>query len=194
MNRRGRLFVVTAPSGAGKTSLVEALMRADPSLRLSISYTTRPPRPGERNGVEYHFVDDATFLRMRERDEFLESAEVHGYRYGTAKKVITDALARGEDLILEIDWQGARQVRSLYPDCVEVFILPPSIEELERRMRARGKDSEAVIRRRLENAREELEHAAEFKYRIINKDFETAQRELAEIIRKERTADGPHHR
>jgi guanylate kinase len=187
LNRKGRLFVITAPSGAGKTSLIEALMREDPSLRLSISYTTRPPRPGERNGVEYHFVDDAVFLSMRSRGEFLENAEVHGYRYGTAKAVITQALARGQDLILEIDWQGAQQVRALYPDCVEIFVLPPSIEELERRMRSRGKDSDAVIRRRLENAREELEHADEFKYRIINKDFETAQRELAGIIRNERT-------
>jgi guanylate kinase len=181
------LFVITAPSGAGKTSLIDALMREDPSLRLSISYTTRPPRPGERDGVEYHFVDDARFLAMRERGEFLESAQVHGYRYGTAKSVIAEALARGHDLILEIDWQGAQQVRALYPDCVEVFVLPPSIEELERRMRSRAKDSDAVIRRRLENAREELAHAGEFKYRIINKDFETAKRELAGIIRDERS-------
>jgi len=178
--------VITAPSGAGKTSLIEALMREDPSLKLSTSYTTRPPRPGERNGVEYHFVDDATFLAMRGRGEFLESAEVHGYRYGTSKAVITEALARGQDLILEIDWQGARQVRALHPDCVGVFVLPPSIEELERRMRARGQDSDAVIRRRVENAREELEHSGEFKYRIINKHFETAKRELARIIRDER--------
>jgi guanylate kinase len=195
LNRKGRLFVITAPSGAGKTSLIEALMREDPSLRLSISYTTRPPRPGERDGIEYHFVDDAAFLSMRGRGEFLESAEVHGYRYGTAKAVITQALARGQDLILEIDWQGAQQVRALYPDCVEIFVLPPSIEELERRMRARGKDSDAVIRRRLENAREELEHASEFKYRIINKDFEAAKGELSEIIRNERAKPhGPNHR
>jgi guanylate kinase len=186
LSRKGRLFVITAPSGAGKTSLIEALMRDDPSLKLSISYTTRAPRPGEKNGVDYHFVDDATFVAMRERGEFLESAEVHGYRYGTSKKVITEALRRGEDLILEIDWQGARQVRGIYPDCVGIFILPPSIEELERRMRARGQDAEAVIRRRLDNARGEMEHAGEFDYAIINKDFQTAQRKLAEIIQKER--------
>jgi len=178
--------VIAAPSGAGKTSLIEALMRDDPSLKLSISYTTRRPRPGEKDGVDYHFVDDAAFLAMRERGEFLESAEVHGYRYGTSKRVITEALARGEDLILEIDWQGARQVRRIYPDCVGVFILPPSIEELERRMRARGQDSDEVIRRRLDNAREELGHSGEFEYRIINKDFETAQRELARVIAAER--------
>jgi guanylate kinase len=179
--------VITAPSGAGKTSLIEALMKADPSLKLSISYTTRKPRPGEGNGVDYHFVDDATFLAMQGRGEFLESAEVHGYRYGTSKKVITDTLSRGEDLILEIDWQGAQQVRAVYPDCVGIFILPPSIEELERRMRSRGQDADAVIRRRLENARGEMDHAGEFDYAIINKDFQTALRKLAEIIQKERT-------
>jgi guanylate kinase len=190
--RAGRLFVITAPSGAGKTSLIDALMRADPSLKLSISYTTRAPRPGEKDGVDYHFVDERTFLAMRGRGEFLESAEVHGYRYGTSKKVIGDALRRGDDLILEIDWQGARQVRAIHPDCVGIFILPPSIEELERRMRARGQDSEAVIRRRLEAARGEMDHAGEFKYAIINKDFDTARQELTQIIQKER--DGAHHR
>jgi guanylate kinase len=184
--RQGRLFVITAPSGAGKTSLIEALMRDDPSLKLSISYTTRAPRPGEKNGVDYHFVDDATFLAMRSRGEFLESAEVHGNRYGTSKQVITQGLARGDDLILEIDWQGARQVRAIYPDCVGIFILPPSIEELERRMRTRGQDSDEVMRRRLENARGEMDHAGEFDYAIINKDFETARRELARVIRAER--------
>jgi guanylate kinase len=187
--------VITAPSGAGKTSLIDALVRADPSLKLSISYTTRAPRPGEKDGVDYHFVDDAAFLGMQQRGEFLESAEVHGYRYGTSKKVITDALARGEDLILEIDWQGARQVRGIYPECVGIFILPPSIEELERRMRSRGQDADAVIRRRLDNARGEMEHAGEFHYAIINKDFDTARQELAAIIRKERAKPhGPHHR
>ena len=161
-------------------------MKADPSLKLSISYTTRRPRPGEKDGVDYHFVDNAAFLEMQARGEFLESAEVHGNRYGTSKKVITDALSRGEDLILEIDWQGARQVRAIYPDCVGIFILPPSIEELERRMRSRGQDADAVIRRRLENARGEMDHAGEFDYAIINKDFQTARQKLAEIIEKER--------
>jgi guanylate kinase len=191
----GKLFVITAPSGAGKTSLINALLKEDPRLKLSISYTTRAPRPGEKNGREYHFVDDPTFLAMRGRGEFLESAEVHGNRYGTSKKVITDTLANGADLVLEIDWQGARQVRSLYPDCIGIFIHPPSVEELERRMRARAQDSDAVIRQRLENAREELAHAGEFKYAIINKDFDTAKAELAEIIQKERTnPHGAHHR
>jgi guanylate kinase len=191
----GKLFVITAPSGAGKTSLINALLKEDPRLKLSVSYTTRAPRPGEENGREYHFVDDPTFLAMRGRGEFLESAEVHGNRYGTSKKVITETLAQGEDLVLEIDWQGARQVRALYPDCVGIFIHPPSVEELERRMRARNQDSDAVIRRRLANAREELAHAHEFKYAIINKDFDTAKADLAEIIRKERTnPHGAHHR
>lgn len=192
---RGKLFVITAPSGAGKTSLIEAVMREDPTLRISVSYTTRPPRDGEKDGVDYHFVERATFDAMQRRGEFLESAEVHGNHYGTSRKVILDAVARGEDLILEIDWQGAQQVRRLYPDCVGIFILPPSIEELERRMRGRGKDAEGVIRRRLDNAREELAHAHEFEYAIINKDFETARRELAEILRNERTRPhGADHR
>ncbi len=187
--KAGRLFVITAPSGAGKTSLIDAVMSADPTLKISVSYTTRPPRPGEKAGVDYHFVSDAEFLAMRERGECLDSAEVHGNRYGTSKKVILDALAAGEDLILEIDWQGAQQVRRLYPDAVGVFILPPSLEELERRLRGRGQDAEAVIRRRLENAREELAHRDEFEYAIINKDFESARQQLADIIRRERT---PH--
>jgi len=182
----GKLFVITAPSGAGKTSLIDAVMRDDPSLKISVSYTTRAPRKGEKSGVDYHFVDEPTFHGMRSRGEFLESAEVHGNHYGTARQVILEAVKRGDDLILEIDWQGAQQVRRLYPECVGIFILPPSIEELERRMRARGQDADAVIRRRLDNAREELSHAGEFKYAIINKDFETAKRELARIIQVER--------
>lgn len=185
--RGGRLFVVTAPSGAGKSSLIQAILKADPTLKLSVSYTTRAPRPGEQNGREYHFVDEPTFLAMRDRGEFLEHAEVHGHRYGTSKKVILDSLARGEDLLLEIDWQGARQVRALYPACVGIFILPPSLEELEKRLRGRAQDAEEVIRRRLQNARAELEHQHEFKYAIINKDFDAAREALADIIRRERT-------
>ena len=187
--RQGRLFVITAPSGAGKTSLIDAVMKDDPTLKISVSYTTRAPRPGEMDGVDYHFVADGEFLAMRGRGEFLESAEVHGHRYGTSKRVILDGLARGDDLILEIDWQGAQQVRRLYPDAVGIFILPPSLEELERRLRGRAQDSDAVIRKRLENAREELAHRDEIQYAIINKDFEAAKHELAEIIRRERIQD-----
>ncbi len=187
----GLLFIVTAPSGAGKSTLIEALLRDDPSLALSVSYTTRAPRPGERDGGEYHFVDDARFMAMLERGEFLESAQVHGFRYGTSQSVIRETLQRGRDLVLEIDWQGAQQVRRLVPGAIGVFILPPSVEELERRMRARAQDSDAVIRRRLENAREELEHAAEFEYAIINKEFEVALGDLKAIIRAERLRRAP---
>ena len=192
---KGTLFVITAPSGAGKTSLIEAVMKEDPTLKISVSYTTRAPRGGEKDGVDYHFVDQSRFLSMREHGEFLESAEVHGNYYGTSRRVILDALARGDDLILEIDWQGARQVRGIYPQCVGIFILPPSVEELERRMRSRGQDADDVIRRRVEAAREELTHAGEFKYAIINKDFEAAKGELSQIIRNERAhPHGTHHR
>ena len=184
--KKGRLFVITAPSGGGKTSLIKALLAAEPGLKLSTPYTTRAPRPGEQNGREYHFVDEPTFLAMRDRGEFLENALVHGNRYGTSKKVIGETLERGQDLILEIDWQGAAQVRKLYPDCVGIFILPPSMEELEKRLRGRGQDAEAAIQRRLANAEAELAHANEFKYAIINKDFDTAKAELAEIVRRER--------
>ncbi len=183
---KGILFVITAPSGAGKSTLINAVLHDMPQLRLSVSYTTRAPRPGETNGREYHFVDDAKFLAMLERGEFLEAAEVHGFRYGTSQKVIVDTLDRGQDLLLEIDWQGAQQVRKLYPDCVGIFIMPPSLAELERRMRSRALDSDAVIGRRMAAAKEEIAHVLEFKYAIINKDFEEAKRDLTAIIRAAR--------
>jgi len=182
----GLLFVITAPSGAGKSSLIDALLRDDRRLRLSVSYTTRAPRPGEANGREYHFVDDKAFIAMLERGEFLECAEVHGYRYGTSQAMIREALALGQDLVLEIDWQGAQQVRRLHPDCIGVFILPPSVAELERRMRARGQDADAVIQRRLASAEAEMSHAPEFDYVIINKDFDEARQDLQAIIRVQR--------
>jgi guanylate kinase len=183
---KGLLFIVTAPSGAGKSSLIGALLKDDPRVRLSISHTTRAPRPGEANGREYHFVDEAAFLGMLGRGEFLESAEVHGHRYGTSHAAVASAVKDGHDLVLEIDWQGAEQVRRLHPDSISVFILPPSLAELERRLRARGQDAEAVIRRRMKNAREELPHAPEFDYVIINNDFDIAKADLQAIIRAER--------
>ena len=186
----GLLFVVTAPSGAGKTSLISALLADDRALTLSVSYTTRLPRPGERNGREYHFVDLPRFEAMLERGEFLESAEVHGHRYGTSQKVIDEVRARGSDLVLEIDWQGAEQVRRLYPESIGIFILPPSMAELERRLRARAQDSDEVIRRRLRSAAAEMSHAAEFKYAIINNNFDDARQDLRAIVRAERLATG----
>jgi len=183
---KGLLFVVTAPSGAGKTSLINAVLAQDSRLRLSVSYTTRPPRPAEQNGREYHFVDDATFVAMLERGEFLESAQVHGHRYGTSQATVAGALEGGHDLVLEIDWQGAQQVRRLIPQCIGIFLLPPSLPELERRLRARGQDSEPVITRRMAAAQDEISHAPESDYVIFNKDFEVARRDMLAIIRAER--------
>lgn len=182
----GLLFVVTAPSGAGKSSLIQGLLASDRAVALSVSYTTRAPRPGETDGREYHFVDAGRFKAMLERGEFLESAEVHGHRYGTSQNSIEQTRASGRDLVLEIDWQGAEQVRRLHPDAIGIFILPPSMAELERRLRARAQDSEPVIQRRLHNAAEEMTHAVEFKYAIINKDFDEALQDLKAIVRAER--------
>ena len=187
---KGLLFVITAPSGAGKSSLIAKLLADESGLTLSVSYTTRPPRPGEQDGREYHFVDRPTFETMLERGEFLESAEVHGHHYGTSQKVIDEARARGRDLVLEIDWQGAEQVRRLYPESIGIFILPPSMAELARRLRARAQDAEDVIRRRLRNAAAEMSHAAEFKYAIINNNFDDARLDLRAIVRAERLATG----
>ena len=149
MKTFGNLFIVTAPSGAGKTSLVRALLAQDPQVKLSISYTTRAPRPGEQNGVDYCFVSEPQFMQMLEAGEFLESAEVHGARYGTSQNWVQEVLQQGEDLLLEIDWQGAAQVRSLFPYAVSIFILPPSQEALSERLHKRGQDSAEVIARRL---------------------------------------------
>lgn len=182
----GLLFIIAAPSGAGKSTLVQALLEDDPALTLSISYTTRAPRSGERDGREYHFVDRETFARMQTAEEFLESAEVHGNWYGTSQRQIAALRAGGSDVVLEIDWQGAQQVRRLFPDAIGIFILPPSLEELGRRLFNRGQDSEEVIRRRLAAASAEISHAVEFDYVIINNDFECARRDLAAVVRAAR--------
>ncbi len=182
----GSLFIVSAPSGAGKTSLVAALLAADPHVRKSISYTTRSPRPGEANGREYHFVSPDEFEAMVKRGAFLEHALVHGNRYGTAREWVAGEVARGHDIVLEIDWQGAAQIRRLEPAAVSVFILPPSMAALEARLKNRGQDSAAVIAERLANAREEIGHVAEFDYVIINEDFNGAAQELASVFKAER--------
>ena len=182
----GLLFVITAPSGAGKSSLIRGLLAAERGIALSVSYTTRPPRPGEVDGREYRFVALPEFEAMLERGEFLESAEVHGHRYGTSQREIGRAREAGLDLVLEIDWQGAEQVRRLHPEAIGIFILPPSMAELERRLRVRAQDSEAVIARRLQNAAEEMTHAVEFKYAIINNNFREAWLDLQSIVRAER--------
>lgn len=182
----GTLFIVTAPSGAGKTSLVAALLERDPLVRLSVSYTTRAPRPGEVEGRDYHFVDRATFEAMLERGEFLESAEVYGNLYGTGHAWVRERLEAGDDVLLEIDCQGAAQVRRLIPEAVGIFVLPPSLEALRERLEGRGKDSPEVIARRLTAAKDEIRRVGEFDYVIINKEFDIALRELGAVIQAER--------
>jgi guanylate kinase len=183
---QGNLFIITAASGAGKTSLVKSLLQQDNQVRLSVSHTTRNPRPGEENGVHYHFVSEPAFLDILNASGFLESALVHGARYGTSQKEVDGALAAGFDVILEIDWQGAAQVRTLYPVATSIFILPPSLETLAHRLNNRGQDSQEVIAKRLAVAREEMRHLAEFDYVTINDDFELALQDLLAIIRSQR--------
>ena len=181
--RRGRLFVIAAPSGAGKTSLVRALMEREPTLRFSVSYTTRPQRPAETHGRDYFFVTGAEFEAMVGRGEFLEHARVFDHRYGTARGPVEASLGAGQDLILEIDWQGAQQIRQAMPECVSIFILPPSRAELERRLRTRATDSDEVIRRRLRDAASDMTHWDEFDHVVVNDDFEQALEELLRIVR-----------
>jgi len=182
----GTLFIICAPSGAGKTSLVNALLEREPDLELSVSYTTRAPRPGEQDGREYHFVTSEAFLRMAGHGDFLESAEVHGNMYGTSQAWIEARTREGRDILLEIDWQGAQQVRRLVPGTIAIFILPPSLEVLRRRLTSRGQDTSAVIERRLVNAREEIAHVEEFDYVIINQNFDVAVVDLVSIVRATR--------
>lgn len=178
----GSLYVIAAPSGAGKTTLTRMALAQNPRLALSVSTTTRAPRPGEEDGVHYHFVSVEAFKAMQAGGEFLESAEVHGNFYGTTRSGIEALLREDRDVILEIDWQGAQQVRRIYPESVGIFIVPPSFDVLETRLQGRGQDSAEVIARRVANAREELQHLDEFPYVIINENLEEALAELLAVF------------
>ena len=185
----GTLYIVAAPSGAGKTTLTRALLEREPNLALSVSYTSRAPRPNEIDGVHYHFVTRAEFEAMIERGEFFEHAVVHGDLKGTARGPVERTLATGKDVLLEIDWQGADQVRSKMKDTISIFILPPSRAELERRLRSRASDSEETILRRLADARRDLEHAGDFDYIVVNDDFGTALDEICAIVEHRRRGE-----
>jgi guanylate kinase len=187
------LFVVSAPSGAGKTSLVRALVAVDPRVVISVSHTTRRPRSGEREGDHYHFVDVPTFERMRRGDAFLESAQVFDNAYGTSRAAVESKLAAGQDVILEIDWQGARQVRQRLADCVTVFVLPPSLAQLRARLEARGQDGPEVVARRMRAAVAEIAHHDEYEYLLVNDDFDTALGELRAVVAARRL-QGPARR
>ena len=180
---KGVLYIVSAPSGAGKTSLVKALLKADPAIRLSVSYTTRPPRPGETDGRDYHFVSRERFEEMLAEGEFLEHAEVYGNFYGTSKGSIERDLDAGRDILLEIDWQGAEQVKRHFPQSASIFVLPPTFNALRTRLAGRGQDSEEVIERRLAAAAHDVAHAEAFDYIIVNDDFDHALQDLVAITR-----------
>ncbi|MEE4244043.1 MAG: guanylate kinase [Kangiellaceae bacterium] len=182
----GTLYIVSAPSGAGKTSLLKASLGELSDIRISVSNTTRPQRPGEQDGVDYHFTEVDTFKQMIGNNEFFEYAEVFGNYYGTSRRWVNEQLNSGMDIILEIDWQGAQQIRQLVPDCKTIFILPPSSEALEQRLVGRGQDDEAVIAGRMAAAKEEMSHFNEYDYIVINDDFEVAKHELIAIFVAER--------
>lgn len=182
----GTLYIISAPSGAGKTSLVDALVRSQSDLKVSVSHTTRPRRPGEIDGTHYHFVDVATFQHMVATGEFLEHAEVFGNYYGTSRAQVLASLDAGTDVILEIDWQGGRQVRASVEECVSIFILPPSRGELERRLRGRNQDSNGVIARRMQEAVKEMSHFREYDYVLVNDTFDDALADLRAIMRARR--------
>jgi guanylate kinase len=184
----GSLFIVAAPSGAGKTSLVNALVARHDDIRLSVSHTTRAPREGDRDGVDYHFVSQQTFAQMRDNGDFLESATVFDNSYGTSARAVESLLAAGYDVILEIDWQGAAQVRQNFKDSTSIFILPPSKATLEQRLRNRGQDNDDVIARRMRDAENEISHYIEFDYLIVNDEFEQALTHLIAIIQTQRLA------
>ncbi len=182
----GNLFIITAASGAGKTSLAEALLANDAQIKRSVSHTTRPARSGEVDGVHYHFVNEAQFLEILNAGGFLESADVHGAKYGTSQSAVDSALQAGLDVILEIDWQGAAQVRNIYPQSISIFILPPSVAALEQRLNNRGQDSSEVIAKRVAAARDEMRHVVEFDYVTINDSFDVALQDLLAITRASR--------
>ena len=183
----GSVFMVVAPSGAGKSTLVNALLRQEPEITLSVSYTTRPPRPGEQHGREYYFTDGDDFRARQQRGEFLEWAEVHGNYYGTSRPMVEQEMKTGTDILLEIDWQGARQVKQQFPRAAGIFILPPSIAALEERLNKRGQDEPHIIARRLLAAGGEIAHAPEFEYVIINEEFNVALSEMSAIVRATRS-------
>ena len=187
LHRRGLLFILSSPSGAGKTTLSRKLLEADPEIKLSVSATTRAPRPGEVDGVHYHFVSDARFDVMVQEDEFYEWAEVFGYRYGTPKGIIREGLKSGQDYLFDIDWQGTQQLKQKDDqDVVTVFVLPPSLTELRRRLESRGQDTAEVINARMERAKAEISHWAEYKYVVINDDVEECFAKVQEILHSER--------
>lgn len=186
-SQRGNLYVVSAPSGAGKTTLVHKIMESHPNLRFSISYTTRQPRAGEVDGRDYFFLDTPLFEQMRKSDEFLEYAEVFGNFYGTGRQQVEELRNHGHDVLLEIDWQGAQQVRTRQPDCCSIFILPPSLPELERRLRGRGTDSNEAIERRLSEALDDIHHWQEFDHAVINDDLEDSILSLQAIMTSQPT-------
>lgn len=184
--QQGKLYIIAAPSGCGKTSLVNALVARIDKIKISISHTTRPKRPAEVDGENYFFISEAEFLKRIEQNMFIEYAKVFENYYGTSKQWLTQTLAEGEDVILEIDWQGARQIRTQFPDCRSIFILPPSLESLEQRLSKRGQDGDEVIAKRMAQARSEISHCHEFDYWLVNEDFDLARQDLETIVHAER--------
>lgn len=186
MNSQGTLYVIAAPSGGGKTRLVRALLERDSGINVSISCTTRPPRPNDQEGVDYFFKTEAAFQAMVDDNAFLEHAEVFGYRYGTSHEWVIEQLEKGVDIILEIDWQGARQVKQLFPQVLTVFIVPPSLAILQQRLQGRNEDSADVIARRMSKAQSEMAHYYEFDYLLVNDDFEVLVEQAQHIIQSQR--------